>query len=807
MKRQHLQDFYTFLEIFISECQQADEVISPLLQGLPRTAGRTFSQIVADDLLDLFVNIMWNVENQEIPAEVYHTLLSTRYAKNISDGKASAALNDRLGRARKAAKYKELKYNLPDFATILLESKVDTDTVDGFLHSWIDMIEMMGKLTFSNAAHASQLEAKSLLDEFMLNAIKIHNEKMSEEPSYAASPPGKASGQEKTSDGRGVRALDKYAVNLTRQAYSLKNPPIIGRDVEINEIIKTMGAVFSPNVLLNGRSGVGKKSVVEGLAQWIARKKVPEFLAGAQIYALSLGDLIAGTKYRGDFESRLDTVLKEIQAEENAILFIDGLHQVFGAGGASGSLDAANMILPALKQRTLRCVGTTTPSGLKVIEDNPAFAELFTIKTVEPPEERECLEIVRGVALFLGKAHKLRYPEETIMAAVKGAARFMTDRQLPGSAIKLLDQTGAARKCENTMRRESTVSIEDVERELTAITRKPVKLGDEKKAIAKLEDQLKGEIFGQDDAIEEFIDIIQVSRAGGLRDPEKPLASLLFTGPTGVGKTELAKRAAQLLGINFIRFDMSEYSESNSVARLIGAPPGYVGYDRGGLLTDAIDGSPYSVVLLDEIEKAHSEIYNILLQVMDHGKLTDNRGKKADCRNIILIMTTNATGGVINANMIGFGDQEKQSKFKRDFSGAALSRQFSPEFRNRLDGILEFNSLPKEVVGKIVDKFIAQKTASVLEETGITLEVTQAARNFIAEAGFDEKMGARPMERAINKYVSRLIARKVFDGGIPEGSTVKIDYRKGDTNTSLVIEQKMLMSAGRPPKQEAALEI
>ncbi|RDI59940.1 ATP-dependent Clp protease ATP-binding subunit ClpA [Microvirga subterranea] len=566
-------------------------------------------------------------------------------------------------------------------------------------------------------------------------------------------------------------ALDAYCVNLNKKAKEGRIDPLIGRESEVQRTIQVLCRRQKNNPLLVGDPGVGKTAIAEGLARKIVRGEVPEVLKDATVFALDMGTLLAGTRYRGDFEERLKQVMKEIEAHPNAIMFIDEIHTVIGAGATSGgAMDASNLLKPALAQGTLRCIGSTTYKEYRqYFEKDRALVRRFQKIDVNEPSVPDAIEIVKGLKPYFEEFHKLRYTNEAVKAAVELSARYINDRKLPDKAIDVIDETGASQMLLPENRRKKTIGLKEIEATIATMARIPPKTvsKDDAEVLAHLDETLKRVVYGQDKAIEALTSAIKLARAG-LRDPEKPIGSYLFAGPTGVGKTEVARQLATSLGVELLRFDMSEYMERHTVSRLIGAPPGYVGFDQGGLLTDGIDQHPHCVLLLDEIEKAHPDLFNILLQVMDHGKLTDHNGKQVDFRNVIIIMTTNAGAADMARPAYGF------TRTKREGDDTeAVNRLFTPEFRNRLDAIISFGHLPKEVVQKVVDKFVLQLEAQ-LADRNVTIELTDEARDWLVEHGYDEAMGARPMGRLIQMTIKTPLADDILFGRLKDGGAVRV---------------------------------
>src|SRR5271166_207873 len=558
-----------------------------------------------------------------------------------------------------------------------------------------------------------------------------------EEHDARESKDSKEGGDSKKKEG----ALEAYCVNLNRKAREGRIDPLIGREPEVQRTIQVLCRRQKNNPLLVGDPGVGKTAIAEGLARKIVNSSVPEVLEGATVFALDMGALLAGTRYRGDFEERLKQVMKEIEQHKDAILFIDEIHTVIGAGATSGgAMDASNLLKPALAQGTLRCIGSTTYKEYRqYFEKDRALVRRFQKIDVKEPSVADTIEILKGLKPYFEEFHKLRYTGEAVKAAVELSSRYIHDRKLPDKAI---DETGASQMLLPETKRKKTIGVKEIEATIASMARIPPKSvsKDDTEVLAHLDETLKRAVYGQDEAVAALASAIKLARAG-LRDPEKPIGCYLFSGPTGVGKTEAARQLAASLGLELIRFDMSEYMERHTVSRLIGAPPGYVGFDQGGLLTDAIDQHPHCVLLLDEIEKAHPDLFNILLQIMDHGKLTDHNGKKIDFRNVILIMTTNAGASDMQKPAIGFGREVRVGEDEE-----AVKRLFTPEFRNRLDAIIPFAALTPEIVGRVVEKFVMQLEAQ-LADRNVTIELSSAAKEWLAERGYDRLYGARPLAR------------------------------------------------------------
>ena len=570
---------------------------------------------------------------------------------------------------------------------------------------------------------------------------------------------------------RANEALGTYCVDLNQKAAAGRIDPLIGREAEIERTIQVLCRRTKNNPLYVGDSGVGKTALAEGLARRIADEDVPDVLVGATIFALDMGALLAGTRYRGDFEERLKAVVSELEAHEGAILFIDEIHTVIGAGATSGgSMDASNLLKPALQSGTLRCIGSTTYKEYRsYFEKDRALVRRFQKIDVGEPTLEDAVKILRGLKPYYEKHHRVRYTAEAIRTSVELAARYINDRKLPDKAIDVIDEVGAAQKLLPESRRKKLITVKDVEAVVAKIARIPPKSvsRNDQEVLRNLERDLKTVVFGQDKAIDALSSSIKLARAG-LREPEKPIGCYLFSGPTGVGKTEVARQLALTMGIELIRFDMSEYMERHSVSRLIGAPPGYVGFDQGGMMTDAIDQHPHAVLLLDEIEKAHPDLFNILLQIMDHGRLTDHNGKGVDFRNVILIMTTNAGASELAKPAIGF---EREARVGEDEE--AIKRMFTPEFRNRLDKTIQFASLPTEVVARVVDKFIIQLEAQ-LQDRNVTIELDAEARDWLVGTGYDPTYGARPLARVIQEHIKTPLADELLFGKLAKGGVVRI---------------------------------
>ena len=576
---------------------------------------------------------------------------------------------------------------------------------------------------------------------------------------------------EKAQEARDETALAKYCVDLNAKSKKGDVDPLIGREPEVERCIQVLCRWRKNNPLLVGDPGVGKTAIAEGLAKKIIEGQTPEVLSGATIFSLDMGALLAGTRYRGDFEERLKAVVKELEDHDDAILFIDEIHTVIGAGATSGgAMDASNLLKPALAGGKLRCMGSTTYKEYRQhFEKDRALSRRFQKIDVNEPSVSDAVKILMGLKPHFEKHHELRYTNDAIRSAVELASRYINDRKLPDSAIDVIDEAGAAQHLVAESRRRKTISPKEIEAVVAKIARIPPKnvSKDDAEVLRDLETTLKRVVFGQDDAIGALSSAIKLARAG-LREPEKPIGNYLFAGPTGVGKTEVAKQLASILGVELLRFDMSEYMEKHAVSRLIGAPPGYVGFDQGGLLTDGVDQHPHSVLLLDEIEKAHPDVFNILLQVMDHGKLTDHNGRQVDFRNVILIMTSNAGAADMQKAAIGFGRDKREGE-----DTAAIERTFTPEFRNRLDAVISFAPLSREVVVHVVEKFVLQLEAQLMDRN-VHIELTPEAADWLAEKGYDDQMGARPLGRVIQENIKKPLAEELLFGRLMKGGVVRV---------------------------------
>ncbi|MDQ7072121.1 MAG: ATP-dependent Clp protease ATP-binding subunit ClpA [Rhodobacterales bacterium] len=591
-------------------------------------------------------------------------------------------------------------------------------------------------------------------------------------------------------------ALAKYCVDLNEKSRSGDIDPLIGRDAEVERCIQVLCRRRKNNPLLVGDPGVGKTAIAEGLARKIVQGETPEILAETTIYSLDLGALLAGTRYRGDFEERLKAVMKELEDHPDAVLFIDEIHTVIGAGATSGgAMDASNLLKPALQGGKLRCMGSTTYKEFRQhFEKDRALARRFQKIDVNEPNIEDSIKILKGLKPYFEEHHSIKYTSDAIKSAVDLAARYINDRKLPDKAIDVIDEAGAAQHLVPASKRRKTIGVKEIEAVVAKIARIPPKnVSKDDSAILKdLEVSLKRVVFGQDDAITALSSAIKLARAG-LREPEKPIGNYLFTGPTGVGKTEVAKQLADVLGVEMLRFDMSEYMEKHAVSRLIGAPPGYVGFDQGGMLTDGVDQNPHCVLLLDEMEKAHPDVYNILLQVMDHGELTDHNGRTVSFRNVILIMTSNAGAAEMAKSAIGFGRDKRTGE-----DTAAVERTFTPEFRNRLDAVISFASLPKEVILQVVEKFVLQLEALLLDRN-VHIELSRPAAEWLADKGYDETMGARPLGRVIQEYIKKPLAEELLFGKLAKGGLVKVGIKAGKIDLKIEGPDKPQISGNKPP--------
>ncbi|MCL6283382.1 ATP-dependent Clp protease ATP-binding subunit ClpA [Ruegeria sp. 2012CJ41-6] len=591
-------------------------------------------------------------------------------------------------------------------------------------------------------------------------------------------------------------ALSKYCVDLNAKARDGEVDPLIGRDLEVERCIQVLCRRRKNNPLLVGDPGVGKTAIAEGLARKIVNGNTPEILSGTTIYSLDMGALLAGTRYRGDFEERLKAVVTELESHPDAVLFIDEIHTVIGAGATSGgAMDASNLLKPALQGGKLRTMGSTTYKEFRQhFEKDRALSRRFQKIDVNEPTVEDSVKILRGLKPYFEEHHDIKYTADAIKSAVELAARYITDRKLPDKAIDVIDEAGAAQHLVVESKRRKTIGVKEIEAVVAKIARIPPKnvTKDDAEVLKDLEASLKRVVFGQDKAIDALSSAIKLARAG-LREPEKPIGNYLFAGPTGVGKTEVAKQLADTLGVELLRFDMSEYMEKHAVSRLIGAPPGYVGFDQGGMLTDGVDQHPHCVLLLDEIEKAHPDVFNILLQVMDHGELTDHNGRTVNFRNVVLIMTSNAGAQEQAKEAIGFGRDRREGE-----DTAAIERMFAPEFRNRLDAVISFAPLPKEVILQVVEKFVLQLEAQLLDRN-VTIELTRPAAEWLADKGYDDKMGARPLGRVIQEHIKKPLAEELLFGKLAKGGVVKVAIKNGELDLQINGPQQPRIPGDKPP--------
>ena len=632
------------------------------------------------------------------------------------------------------------------------------------------------------------------------DAVNYISHGVAKDPAYGESRPvvGADETEEKAEGGaeKEETALQKYCVDLNAKARKGDVDPLIGREHEVERCIQVLCRRRKNNPILVGDPGVGKTAIAEGLARKIVDGETPKVLENSTIFALDMGALLAGTRYRGDFEERLKAVMTELEEHPDAILFIDEIHTVIGAGATSGgAMDASNLLKPALQGGKLRCMGSTTYKEFRQhFEKDRALSRRFQKIDVNEPTVDDTIKILRGLKPYFEQHHDIRYTNEAIKSAVDLSARYIHDRKLPDKAIDVIDEAGAAQMLVVESKRRKTIGAKEIEAVVAKIARIPPKAVSKNDAevLRSLEQNLKRVVFGQDAAIEALASAIKLARAG-LREPEKPIGNYLFTGPTGVGKTEVAKQLAMVMGIEFKRFDMSEYMEKHSVSRLIGAPPGYVGFDQGGLLTDAVDQNPHCVLLLDEIEKAHPDVYNILLQVMDHGKLTDHNGRTVDFRNVVLIMTSNAGAAELAKAAVGFGRDSREGEDQVE-----IERQFTPEFRNRLDAVISFAALPKEVILQVVEKFVLQLESQLLDRN-VAIELTRPAAEWLADEGYDEKMGARPLARVIQEHIKKPLAEELLFGKLSKGGLVKVGVKDGKLDLRVEEPGKPRLPSRKPP--------
>ncbi|MEO8301884.1 MAG: ATP-dependent Clp protease ATP-binding subunit ClpA [Rhizomicrobium sp.] len=678
------------------------------------------------------------------------------------------------------------KYIDEDLATLVMDESEEAKPTTGFqrvVQRAVLHVQNSGRdeVTGANVLVALFTERESHAVYFLqeqnmnrLDAVSYISHGIAKRPGMSQPKQVRGSDEEEEAEKpskQGTEALEAYCVNLNEKAKSGKVDPLIGRAAEVDRTIQILCRRQKNNPLFVGDPGVGKTAIAEGLARKIIRGEVPEVLRGSVIYSLDMGSLIAGTRYRGDFEERLKTVVKELESLKGAILFIDEIHTVIGAGATSGgAMDASNLLKPALAAGTLRCIGSTTYKEYRqYFEKDRALVRRFQKIDVAEPTIEDSIKILMGIKSYFENYHKLRYTADAIKAAVELSAKYINDRKLPDKAIDVIDELGASQMLLPESRRKKVVNVRDVEEIVAKIARIPAKSvsKNDAEALKTLEADLGRVVYGQDTAIHALASAIKLARAG-LRQPEKPIGSYLFSGPTGVGKTEVAKQLASILGVEFLRFDMSEYMERHTVSRLIGAPPGYVGFDQGGLLTDGVDQHPHCVLLLDEIEKAHGDLFNILLQVMDHGKLTDHNGKKIDFRNVVLIMTTNAGASDAAKEAIGFGRGKREGEDEE-----AIKKLFTPEFRNRLDATIGFAPLSRATIDKVVEKFVLELEAQ-LADRDVTFDLAPEATRWLGEKGYDDAFGARPLARVIQDNIKKPLADEILFGKLKDGGTVRV---------------------------------
>ncbi len=651
----------------------------------------------------------------------------------------------------------------------------------------------------SNAAYFLQEQDMTRYD-----AVNFIAHGVAKNPAYGESRPvsgapeieEEAQATDQAAAEKNESALDKYCVDLNAKSRKGDVDPLIGRESEVERCIQVLCRRRKNNPLLVGDPGVGKTAIAEGLARKIVTGEVPEVLAEATIYSLDMGALLAGTRYRGDFEERLKAVVTELEDHPDAVLFIDEIHTVIGAGATSGgAMDASNLLKPALQGGKLRTMGSTTYKEFRQhFEKDRALSRRFQKIDVNEPSVPDTIKILKGLKEYFEEHHRVKYTADAVKTAVELSARYINDRKLPDKAIDVIDEAGAAQHLLPDSKRRKTIGAKEIEDVVAKIARIPPKNVSKSDAevLKDLEASLKRVVFGQDNAITALSSAIKLARAG-LREPEKPIGNYLFAGPTGVGKTEVAKQLADTLGVELLRFDMSEYMEKHAVSRLIGAPPGYVGFDQGGQLTDGVDQHPHCVLLLDEIEKAHPDVYNILLQVMDHGTLTDHNGRTVDFRNVILIMTSNAGAAEQAKAAIGFGRDRREGE-----DTAAIERTFTPEFRNRLDAVISFAPLPKDTILQVVEKFVLQLEAQLMDRN-VTIELTKPAAEWLADKGYDDKMGARPLGRVIQEHIKKPLAEELLFGKLTKGGVVKVSVKDGQLVLDLQGPEKRRISGNKPP--------
>src|ERR1044071_3228253 len=710
------------------------------------------------------------------------------------------------------------KYIDEDLATLVMDESEEAKPTSGFqrvVQRAVLHVQNSGRdeVTGANVLVALFTERESHAVYFLqeqnmnrLDAVSYISHGIAKRPGM--SQPKQVKGTDEDEEGdkpskQGTEALEAYCVNLNEKAKSGKVDPLIGRAAEVERTIQILCRRQKNNPLFVGDPGVGKTAIAEGLARKIIRGEVPDVLRGCTIYALDMGSLIAGTRYRGDFEERLKTVVKELESLKGAILFIDEIHTVIGAGATSGgAMDASNLLKPALAAGTLRCIGSTTYKEYRqYFEKDRALVRRFQKIDVAEPTIADAIKILKGLKPYFEEYHKVRYTSEAVKAAVELAAKYINDRKLPDKAIDVIDETGASQMLVPESRRKKVIGVKEVEEVVAKMARIPPKSVSKTDAeqLRNLEDELKRVVYGQDTAIHALASAIKLARAG-LRQAEKPIGCYLFSGPTGVGKTEVAKQLASIMGVELLRFDMSEYMERHTVSRLIGAPPGYVGFDQGGLLTDGVDQHPHCVLLLDEIEKAHMDLFNILLQVMDHGKLTDHNGKKIDFRNVVLIMTTNAGASDAAKESIGFGRGKREGEDEE-----AIKRLFTPEFRNRLDAVIAFAPLSRATIEQVVEKFVLELEAQ-LADRDVTFDLTPEATRWLGEKGYDDAFGARPLARVIQDNIKKPLADEILFGKLKDGGTVRVllDSEKDKLHFEFIPAAE---AKPRPPRSKKTPEV
>ena len=713
-----------------------------------------------------------------------------------------------------------VKYVDEELITLVIEDGEDAKPTTGFqrvVQRAVLHVQNSGRdeVTGANVLVALFTERESHAVYFLqeqnmtrLDAVSYISHGIAKRPGMTQQKPVRGAEEEEEGEKvvkQGTEALEAYCVNLNEKAKTGKIDPLIGREAEVERTIQILCRRQKNNPLFVGDPGVGKTAIAEGLARKIVKNEVPEVLANSVIYSLDMGALIAGTRYRGDFEERLKSVVKELEAIKGAILFIDEIHTVIGAGATSGgAMDASNLLKPALQAGTLRCVGSTTYKEYRqYFEKDRALVRRFQKIDVAEPSVPDTIKILKGLKPYYEEFHKVRYTADAIKAAVELAAKYINDRKLPDKAIDVIDEVGASQMLLPESRRKKVIGVKEVEEVIAKMARIPPKSvsKDDAEALRTLESDLKRVVFGQDAAIHALASAIKLARAG-LRQPEKPIGCYLFSGPTGVGKTEVAKQLASIMGVELLRFDMSEYMERHTVSRLIGAPPGYVGFDQGGLLTDGVDQHPHCVLLLDEIEKAHADLFNILLQVMDHGKLTDHNGKKIDFRNVVLIMTTNAGASDAARESIGFGRGKREGEDEE-----AIKRLFTPEFRNRLDATIAFTPLGRDTIDRVVEKFVLELEAQ-LSDRDVTFDLTPEATRWLGQKGYDDSFGARPLARVIQDHIKKPLADEILFGKLKGGGTVRVllDRETDKLVFEFITEDDLRPKALPPPKKPKAEE-